>query len=281
MQNDIHQQEEHSLIPWNDPEKCSDLIEAGKESLAEFLSADVFPNIGKSLGNVMLNDVAGALVGTVLSAACPALNTAVMSYRQARTERNLRRAIDTIVQRQNALEEMVQDHIENHPQYVLCTTEAFLDNIANEIKPETVDYSTRGYINILRTDNTNEDIAIMFFRTLHELNDLDIEVLKYYRSLSLGQNESILRLCDVHGISGEQIGLVRDKLHRLGLLLSRNEEILEDDLNSIVKYFEKVKGENKKSHPKEVDIPRLKKTSSSDTYRITNMGRQYLEFIEA
>ena len=77
-----------------------------------------------------------------------------------------------------------------------------------------------------------------------------------------------------------QIRFIKEKLERFGLLQSRNEEMNDDNLDRIVKYLEKVKKENRKRNPNDVKVPSLKRASSSDSYRITSLGRSYLTMIK-
>lgn len=53
----------------------------------------------------------------------------------------------------------------------------------------------------------------------------------------------------------------------------------DDNLEMIVKYLEKVKKENRKKSPNDVKVPSLKRVSTSDSYRITPLGRHYLTMI--
>ena len=57
--------------------------------------------------------------------------------------------------------------------------------------------------------------------------------------------------------------------------------INDNNLEEIVKYLQSLEKESKKSKPGTVKIPKLKKVSGSDSYKITPLGRQYLTLIEA
>ena len=136
-------------------------------------------------------------------------------------------------------------------------------------------YNANGYVNLLKLDNTNLDIVLMFFKTLAQLSDLDIRVLKSYSYFG-NDGESLLDICkDIH-IDFEQMRFIREKLERFGLLQSKNEEINDNNLEAVVKYLQNLEKESKKSKPGTVKIPKLKKVSGSDSYKITPLGRQYL-----
>lgn len=161
-------------------------------------------------------------------------------------------------------------------QYLIKISEMLLDQIVDEIQEQKVDYNVNGYINLIKA-NANEDMALMFFKTLAQLNDLDLRVLGLY---SLTSEETAHDIVSELKISYEQLKHIKEKLERFGLLLSKNEEISDDNLEKIVKYLQDVEKERKRSRPRDIKLPRLKKISSSDTYRITSLGREYLQLIK-
>ena len=141
-----------------------------------------------------------------------------------------------------------------------------------------VKYNANGYVNLLKSDNTNTDIVLMFFKTMAQLNDLDIRVLRSYSNLG-NAGESIWDICKEVQIDFGQMKFVKEKLVRFGLLQSKNEEISDNNLEEIVKYLQNLERESSKQGT--VKIPKLKKVSGSDSYKITPLGRQYLKLIEA
>lgn len=167
---------------------------------------------------------------------------------------------------------------ENNPLYTRQITEALLDNIVDEIQEKLVEYNVNGYINLLKSDHTNIDLGLMFFKTMSQLNDLDIRILKVYSNLKT-DGESIVSICNELDLELNQIQFIKEKLERFGLLQSRHEEMNENNLEMIVKYLEKVKRENRKKNPNDVKVPYLKRVSGTDSYRITSLGRHYLTMI--
>lgn len=149
----------------------------------------------------------------------------------------------------------------------------------DEIQERMVEYNVNGYINLLKSDHTNIDLGLMFFKTMSQLNDLDIRILKVYSNLET-DGESIVSICNELNLEMNQIRFIKEKLERFGLLQSRNEEMNDDNLDRIVKYLEKVKKENRKRNPNDVKVPSLKRVSSSDSYRNTSLGRSYLTMIK-
>lgn len=216
-----------------------------------------------------------SIVGSVV----PVANNVLLSYKQHRLERKVLNSLRIIQSNQNELEKRMNELLENNPTFITQITEALLDNIVDEIQEKLVEYNVNGYINLLKSDHTNIDLGLMFFKTMSQLNDLDIRILKVYSNLET-DGESIVSICNELNLEMNQIRFIKEKLERFGLLQSRNEEMNDDNLDRIVKYLEKVKKENRKRNPNDVKVPSLKRVSSSDSYRITSLGRSYLTMIK-
>lgn len=175
----------------------------------------------------------------------PVANDVLHSYKQHRLERNVLNSLRIIQSKQNKLENRMIELLENNPTFITQITEALLDNIVDEIQEKMVEYNVNGYVNILKSDHTNIDLGSMFFKTMSQLNDLDIRILKVYSNLET-YGESIASICNELNLELNQIRTIKEKLERFSLLQSRNEEINDDNLNKIVKYLEKIKKRIKK-----------------------------------
>lgn len=92
--------------------------------------------------------------------------------------------------------------------------------------------------------------------------------------------ESVQDICENTGIDYTQVRFVKEKLSRYGLLQSRNEEINDKNMESMVKYMQDVERESHKSKPKDVKVPKLKKLFGTDSYSITMLGRRYLALMQ-
>lgn len=214
------------------------------------------------------------MVGSVL----PVANNVLLSYKQHRLERNVLNALKNIQTRQTELEYRMNNLFENNPVFIEQITEALLDNIVDEIQEKLVEYNVNGYINLLESDHTNIDLGLMFFKTMSQLNDLDIRILKVYSNLKT-DGESIFFICNELNLELNQIRFIKEKLEWFDLLQSRNEEMNDDNLEMIVNYLEKVKKENRKRNLNDIKVPSLKRVSANDSYRITPLGRHYLTMI--
>ena len=91
---------------------------------------------------------------------------------------------------------------------------------------------------------------------------------------------SELRNHDELNISDQQYRFVKEKLERLGMLQSRNEELRDKNLEAVIEYIKELQKQNKSSKPRAVRDPKVKRISNSDTYKITSLGRDFLRLMK-
>ena len=261
-----------------DKYKMLDLFHASNEEAGSVVLSEVLPTVVQEYGGCIVGEGIATLAGEIVGAICPRINNIRLGYKQNRLERNLNRALYHFSTRQEELEERLLklESNEKEKQYLATLSEMLLDQIVDEIQEQKVDYNVNGYINLIKT-NANEDMALMFFKTLSQLNDLDLRVL---RSYSLTTEETAHDIVSELEISYERLKYIKEKLERFGLLQSKNEEISDNNLEQIVKYLQDIEKERKKSRPRDIKLPKLKKISSADLYRITTLGREYLQLIK-
>lgn len=258
--------------------KLEDLMDATKEEVGKELVEKLLPAVIQEAGSFLFDKGVGMLACEMVVSVLPVANNVLLSYKQHRLERNVLNALKIVQNRQTELENRMSNLFENNPVFIEQITEALLDNIVDEIQEKLVEYNVNGYINLLKSDHTNIDLGLMFFKTMSQLNDLDIRILKVYSNLGT-EGESIVSICNELDLEPNQIQFIKEKLERFGLLQSRHEEMNDDNLDNIVKYLEKVKRENRKKNPNDVKVPNLKRVSGTDSYRITSLGRHYLTMI--
>lgn len=261
-----------------DQYKLEDLMDATKEEVGKELVEKLLPAVIQEAGSFLFDKGVGIIACEIVGSVLPVANNVLLSYKQHRLERNVLNALKIVQTRQIELENRMNNLFENNPVFIEQITEAFLDNIVDEIQEKLVEYNVNGYINLLKSDHTNIDLGLMFFKTMSQLNDLDIRILKVYSNLGT-EGESIVFICKELDLELNQIQFIKEKLERFGLLQSRHEEMNDDNLDAIVKYLEKVKRENRKKNPNDVKVPNLKRVRGTDSYRITSLGRHYLTMI--
>lgn len=259
--------------------KLLDLIKATSEETADFALSNALPEIVKTYGEVFVSEGIAIIAGELIGAVCPRLNNIRLSYKQRRLERNVSIMLERIIDNQETLSNRIdklQKTVEGR-NFIQQSGEMLLDNIVDEIQPSKVQYSVNGYLNLLQTENANLDISLMFFKTISELNDIDIRVLKTYDWREPDIIEPITPFNSE--LDYDQLKYIREKLLRFGLLKSQNEELSEKNQEFIIDFLKKFHKDLNSKNPHGVRLPNFKKLKHVDTYSITSLGLAFLDLI--
>lgn len=267
---------------------AQDLAETSLEVGTSML-LDNLPELGMVAADIIGNEAVGAaiqaLTGGLLGAVAPAFLGVKLSYQQKRFERNMARMLNSVIQRQEIVEQRLtqldptvrQKFIDGPYRDVL------FDNIIYENQEQKVQDNINGYINLMGVENPNDDVVFNFFHTLSQMNELDIRVLRLYRpTIGMGEeeHESFWDIMREENIDETQYNFIREKLCRLGMLDSKNEENRDENLDVLGKTLTELIKQLYAKKPKEVKPPKLKRISRNELYRITKLGYQYLTFID-
>ena len=250
---------------------------------------DNLPELGITVADIVGNESIGvgiqALTGGLLGAVAPAFLGFNLSFQQKRFERNMVKMLNSVVEKQviieqrlNQLDPAVRQKFINGPY-----RDVLFDHIISENQEEKVQDNINGYINLMGVENPNDDVVFNFFRTLSQMNELDIRVLELYRpTLGMGEeaHESFWDIMKEENLDETQYNFIREKLHRLGMLDSKNEANRDENLDSIGSTLTELIKQLYSKKPKEVKAPKLKQISRTESYRITKLGYQYLAFID-
>lgn len=245
------------------------------------LGAEVAGIIGDEAISTTIQTLTGGLIGGI----APAFLGIKLSYQQKRFERNMLKMVRTVEEKQGIIEqrlnlldsEVRQKFIDGSYRDVL------FDHIISENQEQKVQDNINGYINLMAVENPNDDIVFTFFSTLSEMNQLDIRVLRLYRPVfeaGEARQETFIDILREENIDQSQFGFIREKLYRLGMLESRNEERRDENLKVLGETVSELIKQIYSKKPREVKMPRLNRINSYDSYSITRLGRQYLSFID-
>lgn len=250
---------------------------------------DNLPEFGIEVAGVIGNETVGAVIqvltGGLLGAVAPAALGIKMSYQQKRFERNMIKMVTSISQKQDIIMERL-DCLEPEVRQKFIDgpyRDVVLDNIISENQEQKVQENINGFINLMGVENPNDDIVFTFFHTLSQLNELDIRILRLYRPFFESTEENQENIVDVmrdENIDMSQYNFIREKLCRLGMLDSKNEEKRDANLDVIGKTLTEFIKEFYSKKPKQVKPPKLNKIHKTESYHITTLGRQYLDFID-
>lgn len=161
-------------------------------------------------------------------------------------------------------------------QLTIPYVEMLLDNVVDERQEEKIKWNVNGFINLM-TDDSNENIMQIFFDTLNELTILDVDVLRMFKAYADIDWHDIV---EKYGINFDQLKLVKEKLVRLGLLIRKNDEARDINIDEIAVFLQKLEKELKKKNPQSVKLSnKVKKISGTESYKITPLGTAFLTSI--
>lgn len=257
--------------------KVKDFFCATKDEIVDMtLESDMLPTVIADIAETVVSEGTATILGGVVGAIAPGVNGAMLGYRQRRFERNVMQAITIMARRIETIDALVENlSDEILEKFRGIYVEWMLDNLDMEKQKEKVPYHVNGFINLM-SDDVNDNLMRMFFETMNELTELDIEVLKMYDWKS---DDNIYTLAEKYNLEYEQIDVIKEKLARLGLLKCKNDEQRDEKLDGIVDYLTKLEKDSKSRNPRGVKLPRIKKPSRSHLYSITRLGTHYLNLI--
>lgn len=256
-----------------------DLINATGGETVDFALSDVLPEIVKTYGDTLVSECIANLAGELIGAVCPRVNNIRLSYKQKRLERNVSTMLNQLVAKQELLSDRIdkiQKTVEGRV-FIKQSNEMLLDNIVDEIQLSKVKYSVNGYVNLLQTENASLDMSLMFFKTISELNDIDIRVLKNYDWRIQEKTEPITPFNSEFDYA--QLRHIKEKLSRFGLLKNKNDELSEQNQKIIIDFLQKLYKDINSDKPKGIRLPRFKTLYRSDRYSITSLGLALLQLI--
>ncbi len=259
--------------------KLLDFAKAVGDESIDYTLSEILPEIVKQYGEMVVSEGIANLAGELMGAICPRFNNIRLSYKQNRLERNVSMVLNRLVVSQETLAARIEEleKTKEGKHFVQQSSEMLLDNIIDEIQPSKVKYSVNGYVNLLQTENANFDMALMFFKTIAELNDIDIRVLRTYDWRAQNQEKTIAPFNSEFDY--EQLRYIKEKLVRFGLLRSKNEELNEKNQEVIIDFLLRFHKDFTSKKPKGVKSPKFKKIPSSDSYKITSLGFGLLQLI--
>ena len=259
-------------------EQITDLMAAVREEgVTTALESAAFQELMSEAASQILSGPAGPLVGSIIGAATPRINGVILTYKQNRFERNMKKLIEELTARVDSLENnYVSLSVQMQEQYRGLYVEMLLDNIIDERQEEKVRWNVNGFINLM-TNESNDNIMQIFFDTLAELTELDVDTLRMY---PVDADIDWSTINQKYGIDFDRIKLVKEKLVRLGLLYRKNDALRNNNVDEIAEYLKRVESDSKKRNPQGVKFPNsIKKIGKMDTYSITPLGRGFLKSI--
>lgn len=118
------------------------------------------------------------ITDAVIVQAVPGVATAVISYKQKRTERMLIKAIDELKKQMIAINEKVNNMDKEQITFIKeKVLPIVFDFVIEESQEEKIKYIINGAINLIEIDITDEDLILNYYDILSKLRIKDINIL--------------------------------------------------------------------------------------------------------
>lgn len=219
-----------------------------------------------------LDIVAGTLIDGAAGTIIPGVGNMILSYKQNRMERRVQGILKKLVERQDELNQAIENLSEEMARQVEGKyLEMLMDYSIEEPQDEKIDYLVNGYINVAQLGSMQEDVVRSYYDTLAQLNMLDIRVLKLY---TYPENDNAFNILKECCIDKTQYQMIQEKLLRMGLLESRNELQRYENIDAIIKYLGEV-SKGKKTKLKTT------KVSKFGNYKLSTYGYRLITFISS
>lgn len=232
---------------------------------------DIFEITAQPAVDIVSSMFLEGVVGSVV----PGVTSAMLAYKQKRSERMIEEFMIETRKRQKELEEeLIQLDEERFAEVKGKYFGLVLDYVMETKQEEKIKYIVNGFINLTSMDKMQEDVILIYYDILDELNLLDIRVLKTYNFYT--RNEGYYDILEEVAISNDQYQLIQNKLERLGLIETKGQsqyaEMFEN-VKNIGEYLSSIEKGKKASL-------KFKKPSAGSTksYKLTKLGWGFLDF---
>ena len=265
-------------------DKKEDMKQSGREfALDTFLT--VGSEISAEVAKKSITSAAGDLAVDAASSFIPGVSGAVQGYKRARFERNMIRVAEELNLKMKSLQSNLDSKTSEQKEQIDRLFQYVIDSAIDEQQEEKIKYMVNGFVQITKHDFLSEDFVLTYYDVLKELRIIDISVLRLMNSTRFwyqeGARETFHDVMERHGISYEQYEAVRRNLLRIGLLTTRTDLNVVDDLKEISKTFKDIITYLEKlSNPKSNRLPKLKepKFNSKEQFEISRFGKDFIDF---
>ena len=266
-------------------EKTTAFKESGSELVVE-----TFLTMGAETGGEILKGSITSMIGEfavdTASSFVPGLSGAVTGYKRIRFEQNIKKFTEELNDRVQEISNHLEEKTEEQKNKIDKLFQYVMDYVLDEPQEEKIKYMVNGFVSLTKHEKITDDFVLTYYDVLKELRTVDISVLRlmfqgrYIFQDSL--NETFQTVMERHGISYDQYQSVRRNLLRIGLLTTKTDLSLMDDLKEIQKRFQDLNSFlNKALNPKyKGALPKLKelKLKSKESFELAPFGRDFVKF---
>ena len=202
----------------------------------------------------------------------------MLAYKQKRQERMYNLWLENIEDRVMEIEELLAKQPKRYESIKNKYFGLISDYVLEEVQEEKIKYLANGFINTIRLETINENNILDYYDTLSQLRLVDIVVLKTFYSYGIDEQEyqnnldTYKKLC----IDSYKNKAIKEKLERLGLLISKRDK-MENDLYKNIETMQKVI-KHIISGKKINGTTSFKNIVTNNSYELSSYGKEFIRF---
>lgn len=202
----------------------------------------------------------------------------MLAYKQKRQERMYNLWLENIEERVMEIEELLAKQPKRYESIKNKYFGLISDYVLEEVQEEKIKYLANGFINTIRLETINENNILDYYDTLSQLRLVDIVVLKTFYSYGIDEQEyqnnldTYKKLC----IDSYKNKAIKEKLERLGLLISKRDK-MENDLYKNIETMQKVI-KDIISGKKNNGTTSFKNIVTNNSYELSSYGKEFIRF---
>lgn len=202
----------------------------------------------------------------------------MLAYKQKRQERMYNLWLENIEERVMEIEGLLAKQPKRYESIKNKYFGLISDYVLEEVQEEKIKYLANGFINTIRLETINENSILDYYDTLSQLRLVDIVVLKTFYSSDIDEQEyqnnldTYKKLC----IDSYKNKAIKEKLERLGLLISKRDK-MENDLYKNIETMQKVI-KDIISGKKINGTTSFKNIVTNNSYELSSYGKEFIRF---
>lgn len=242
------------------------VLEIGSDAVADFAKESVTGLVAE-----LAIDGVASLV--------PGLSGVYGSLKRAKLERNMQSFSDDLASRITELQTNLENKTSEQKQQIDKLYGYVMDYVIDEQQQDKIKYMVNGFVKLTEHENVTEDFVLTYYDVLKELRIVDIAVLRLYNYSHNQERETFEDIMEQHGLSYDQYDSIRNNLFRLGILTTKTEKKILDDLKNL---FQSIKDIHdyleKQAKGKRTSNLKLKRLNSDDRFELSKFGRDIVKF---
>lgn len=224
----------------------------------------------------------------------PGIGSAITSFRNKRTMKNLMKLIKELDQRIWVIQENLKARDVVDSELIDSIVNTAVEKALKSEQEEKIEFIIYGLERVLENDEISFDVASLYFDTIDRLTLLDIAVLKFYRTpfdLETGGARSVETIMSTFNVDIDIFQATRANLRTIGLLETKTDKKISKDIENLYKSLssltERVNTistafkEPKKSNKVKSNKLSVNRIESRDRFEISKFGRDFHDYFIA